>query len=215
LKALKVTRRAPDRDGFTVSIPEPVSGWLVHAQPESPIYHLLRWQRLGVGDCAVRDWVINGLGFASVPESLKRDTTDLSSGLVHRVTTAEINNIAVIDDDPVVPVAHAGFDTEDLQVALNLDMPAEFEHCSKVPASPLSGPRLGRPNLRRSTSSDAAFTIAILQSQDTRRREPMSRRLTDLAAVGARSRHSTEVVAGVPIGEVELRERGSASAASI
>lgn len=131
---------------------EPVSGWLVRAQPESPIYHLLWWQRVGIGDSAVRDWVINDAGFTTVPESLKRDTTDLSCGLVQQVTAAEINNIAVTGDDPVVPVAHAGFDTAYLQTALNPDMRAGLEHCSNVTASP-SGAAIR--NVYPSTGADS------------------------------------------------------------
>jgi hypothetical protein len=79
----------------------------------------------------VSDWVINDPGLATVSESLKSDTPNLSCGLVQRVTAAEVKNIAVTDDDPVVPVAHAGFDTAYLQTALNTDVGAGFEHCSK------------------------------------------------------------------------------------
>ena len=75
--------------------------------------------------------MIYDLDFATIPETLKRDTTDLSCALMQQVTAAEINNIAVTNDDPVVPVAHAGFDTAYLQPALNPDMAAEVEHCSK------------------------------------------------------------------------------------
>ena len=84
----------------------------------------------------MRDWVIYDPGFATVPKSVKRDTTDSSCAFVRQITAAEINNMAVTNDDPVVPVAHASFDTTYLRLALNPNMGAEFEHCSKVAMSP-------------------------------------------------------------------------------
>jgi hypothetical protein len=76
--------------------------------------------------------------FATVPETLERHTTDFGCAFVRQVAAAEINNIAGTDDDPVVPVADAGFDTAYFQPTLNSDMAPECEHCSKVPPS-LSG----------------------------------------------------------------------------
>lgn len=79
--------------------------------------------------------MFNDLDFAPVPECHEGDPTDLSSGFVQRVAAAEINNIAVTDDDPVVPVPHIDFDTGDLQMSLNLEMFAGRENDSKVASS--------------------------------------------------------------------------------
>ena len=92
------------------------------------------------------DRVVHDASFATGPESLERDTTDLSCALVQQVTAAEINNFAIANDDPVVPVAHAGLDTAYLQPAFNPEMRAEFEHPFKVATSPKR--RRGTPTLR-------------------------------------------------------------------
>jgi len=78
------------------------------------------------------DRVVYDVGFATGPESLEGDTPDLSCALVQQVAAAEINNFAVANDDPVVPVAYACLDTAYLQTAPNPEMRAEFEHLFKV-----------------------------------------------------------------------------------